>query len=117
MADCLAGARWVVQSGDRRAALSQSTHSRVAPEKGVHQTGDQVPHGTARHPAGPRPRLPARIAEAGAPGSDQGTYGRDRRPARDRLWVRLLPPAARRRSKVPDRAVLEVVMSNDYDVI
>ena len=47
-ADRPARPRWPVQLGDRRAALPQPTHGRVAPPQGVHQARNQFPQGPAR---------------------------------------------------------------------
>ena len=78
-----------VQPGDRRPAVPQPPHRRVAPEEGVHQARDQLAHGPARRPASadaePRPPSVARgvrpgraRARAGAP--DPGSHHAARLP-------------------------------------
>ena len=60
-ADRPARPRWPLQPGDRRPALHQRTHRRVAPAQGVRQARDQLTQGTPRRsadrPLGRRARL------------------------------------------------------------
>ena len=47
-----------VEPGDRRPAVPQPAHRRVAPAQGVHQARDQLAHGPARRAAQRRTRRP-----------------------------------------------------------
>ena len=89
-ADRPARARRAVEPGDRRAAVPQPAHRRVAPEQGVHQARDQLAHGPARRAAdrGPKPphrRLGTRTrACPGANGARGARACRHERLRRDR---------------------------------
>ena len=50
------------ERGDRRPAIPQPSHRRVAPEEGVHQARDQLAQGPPRRSAEPRPRSSSGIA-------------------------------------------------------
>ena len=75
-ADRVARARGPVQPGDRRAAVPQPAHGRVAPAQGVRQAVDQRARRTARRAPGARDQGPS-----------QGRPGRDRRGPGRWCWA------------------------------
>ena len=75
-ADRPARPRRPLQPGDRRPAVPQPPHGRVAPAQGVRQARDQLAHGPARRAAEPRPERRARV------GTRVAFHGFARVPAR-----------------------------------
>ena len=71
-------ARRADESGDRRAALPQPAHGRVAPAQGVHEARRRLPHAAARQAARRRTHWRTGLAtETADQASDQGLHGRD----------------------------------------
>ena len=92
-ADRRARPRWPFQPRDRRPALPQLAHGRMAPGQGVRQARDHLAHRPSRCPAKPRPGGHARVGS-----QTSGVASTTRCPRRRSRSLSVLSPSASSRA-------------------